>query len=104
MERAVILSGETDLPCRFSTGCARCPETGISTSTSPQAENIQNRRPKSEPPDSNNYCAEDFNLDRIEKDTISQALRLHKYNISHASKALGLTRAALYRRMEKHGL
>lgn len=46
----------------------------------------------------------DFNLERREKETISQALRLHKYNISHASKALGLTRAALYRRMEKHGL
>lgn len=47
---------------------------------------------------------EDFNLERIEKDAISQALRIHKYNISHAAKALGLTRAALYRRMEKHGL
>ncbi|WP_286233022.1 sigma-54-dependent transcriptional regulator [Thalassotalea sediminis] len=43
-------------------------------------------------------------LDAIEKQAISKALKRHKYNISHSAKALGLTRAALYRRMEKHGL
>lgn len=47
---------------------------------------------------------DDFNLDRVEKQTIHAALRKHQYNISHTAKALGLTRAALYRRMEKHGL
>lgn len=47
---------------------------------------------------------DDLNLERMEKQTIQQALRKHKYNISHAAKALGLTRAALYRRMEKHDL
>lgn len=47
---------------------------------------------------------QDLNLDRIEKQTIQQALRKHKYNISHTAKTLGLTRAALYRRMEKHDL
>ena len=46
----------------------------------------------------------ELNLEIIEKQTISRALKQHKYNISHAAKALGLTRAALYRRMEKHGL
>jgi DNA-binding NtrC family response regulator len=46
----------------------------------------------------------ELNLERLEKSTISQALRLHGYNISHAARDLGLTRAALYRRMEKHGL
>lgn len=48
--------------------------------------------------------APELNLERLEKQTISQALRLHGYNISHAARDLGLTRAALYRRMEKHGL
>jgi DNA-binding NtrC family response regulator len=43
-------------------------------------------------------------LDDIEKDTIEQALRENQGNISHAAKALGLTRASLYRRIEKHGL
>ncbi len=47
---------------------------------------------------------EDLNLERLEKTAISQALKKHRYNISHAAKTLGLTRAALYRRMEKYGL
>jgi len=46
---------------------------------------------------------DDLNLDRLEKVAIGQALKKHRYNISHSAKELGLTRAALYRRMEKHG-
>ncbi|TNE62425.1 MAG: sigma-54-dependent Fis family transcriptional regulator [Alphaproteobacteria bacterium] len=46
----------------------------------------------------------DLNLERLEQRAIEQALKRHRYNISHAAKELGLTRAALYRRMEKHGL
>jgi len=46
----------------------------------------------------------EYNLDNIEKAAISQALKKHRFNISHTAKELGLTRAALYRRMEKHGL
>ena len=45
-----------------------------------------------------------LNLDRMERETIHKALRKHGFNISHAAKELGLTRASLYRRMEKHGL
>jgi DNA-binding NtrC family response regulator len=45
-----------------------------------------------------------LNLDQVEKETIAAALRRHGFNISHAAKELGLTRASLYRRMEKHGL
>jgi len=43
-------------------------------------------------------------LDEMEKATIQKALCKHGFNISHAAKELGLTRASLYRRMEKHGL
>ena len=46
----------------------------------------------------------DLNLDRSERDLIKTALDRHQFNISQAAKDLGLTRAALYRRMEKHGL
>jgi DNA-binding NtrC family response regulator len=46
----------------------------------------------------------ELNLDKVEKSTIETALKQYRYNISHTAKALGLTRAALYRRMEKHGL
>jgi DNA-binding NtrC family response regulator len=45
-----------------------------------------------------------LNLERMERDAIEQALKQFSYNISHAAAALGLSRAALYRRMEKHGL
>jgi DNA-binding NtrC family response regulator len=45
-----------------------------------------------------------LNLEQLEKETIEKALRKHAFNISKASKELGLTRASLYRRMEKHGL
>lgn len=35
---------------------------------------------------------------------IADALKKHGYNISLAAAELGLSRGALYRRMEKHGL
>lgn len=45
-----------------------------------------------------------LNLDHLEKDTILKALRKHGFNISRAAGELGLTRASLYRRMEKHDI
>jgi DNA-binding NtrC family response regulator len=46
----------------------------------------------------------DYDLDTVEKMMIQKAISKHAGNISQAAKALGLTRASLYRRMEKHGL
>jgi DNA-binding NtrC family response regulator len=46
----------------------------------------------------------DLNLARGEKAMVAAALRRHAFNVSRAAAELGLTRAALYRRMEKHGL
>ena len=48
--------------------------------------------------------ADDLNLDRVERTTVERALRKHNWNISLAAGELGLTRASLYRRMEKYGL
>jgi transcriptional regulator of acetoin/glycerol metabolism len=45
-----------------------------------------------------------LNLDEVEKTAIAKALQLHNGNISKAADELGLTRASLYRRMEKYGL
>lgn len=45
-----------------------------------------------------------LDLARSEKALISQALKRNAFNVSHAARQLGLTRAALYRRMAKHGL
>jgi two-component system response regulator HydG len=47
---------------------------------------------------------ETLNLDEVEKAAIVKALNLHNGNISKAAAELGLTRASLYRRMEKYGL
>jgi DNA-binding NtrC family response regulator len=46
----------------------------------------------------------ELNLERAEKQMVEAALKKHSYNISLAATELGLTRASLYRRMEKHGL
>ncbi len=88
VERAVILSdGDafrlSDFPLRSE---PRSGETDRATDRSS--------------PDSDG----ELNLENIEKHAIQRALSRNRYNISHAAKDLGLTRAALYRRMEKHGL
>jgi DNA-binding NtrC family response regulator len=49
-------------------------------------------------------ASDTLNLDQLEKQMIERALRMHHFNISLAASELGLSRGALYRRMEKHGL
>ncbi len=45
-----------------------------------------------------------FNLEEMERNMIAQALKKCNGNITDAAKELGLSRAALYRRMEKYNL
>jgi DNA-binding NtrC family response regulator len=45
-----------------------------------------------------------LNLLQSERAMVSAALKTNSFNVSHAAKQLGLTRAALYRRMAKYGL
>ena len=47
---------------------------------------------------------QDLNLERAERQLVERALAKHAWNISLAAKELGLTRASLYRRMQRHGL
>jgi DNA-binding NtrC family response regulator len=47
---------------------------------------------------------EQLPLDEVERELIRRALRRHDGNVSEAAKALGLSRSALYRRLERHGL
>ena len=49
-------------------------------------------------------ATETLELDTLERDAIERALARFEGNISAAATALGLSRAALYRRMAKHGL
>ncbi|MDR8393454.1 sigma-54 dependent transcriptional regulator [Aliifodinibius sp. S!AR15-10] len=47
---------------------------------------------------------DDYNLEEVEKTVIRKALDKHERNISRTAEELGLTRASLYRRMEKYDL
>ena len=81
IERAVILSSDSELePVDLQLDQFTVPERSPAHEATP------------------------LNLEQLEKTTIETALRKHGFNISAASKELGLTRASLYRRMEKHGL
>lgn len=85
VERAVILAGDAPLSAQdLALGPAAAPRIA------PEAV---------QPP-----AAADYNLERVERRLVEEALRKHGYNISAAAHELGLSRAALYRRMEKHGL
>jgi len=85
LERAVILAPERPLePADFALISA-------TPRIAPQAM-VAPRQP------------EDLNLERVERRLVEEALKKHGYNISLAAAELGLSRAALYRRMEKHGL
>jgi two-component system response regulator HydG len=52
----------------------------------------------------NSLTYKDFNLSGLEKLAIRKALDKHNGNISNTAKELGISRASLYRRMEKYGL
>jgi transcriptional regulator with PAS, ATPase and Fis domain len=84
-ERAVILAGN---------GAFTFEDFSLSRSTAPR------QAATSTPP----ALGADLNLERAEKQMVEQALKRHAYNISLAAQELGLTRASLYRRMDKHGL
>lgn len=93
IERAVILSPSNEItPSDLQLSEAQAPVTqsaalGVSM------------------PDGDSTTAlPELNLEKLEKMAIQTALQQHRYNISKSAKTLGLTRAALYRRMEKHGL
>jgi DNA-binding NtrC family response regulator len=97
MERAVILAeGEAFEPEDFNllpqrTGLASSPLNSAAIANDPGVSTEQ-------------VSPDNLNLETLERNTIQTALTRNRYNISHAAKDLGLTRAALYRRMEKHGL
>ncbi len=49
-------------------------------------------------------AAQTHNLDDLTRTAIEQVIEKHNGNISRAAKELGLTRAALYRRLNKYEL
>lgn len=79
IERAVIMSDDDVLS----------PEDFFLTQEQSQAEENQ---------------MDSFNLEEVERQTIQRAIKKYSGNISKAAKELGLTRASLYRRLDKHEL
>jgi DNA-binding NtrC family response regulator len=79
VERAVIMSEGDVLQSQdfFLTASERTPEAGR---------------------------ARGLKLEEVEKAAIRKAIRKHGGNISEAARELGLTRGALYRRLDKFGL
>jgi len=47
---------------------------------------------------------EDMSLEEVESFLIRKALDRHDNNVSHAAESLGLSRSALYRRMQRYGI
>jgi two-component system, NtrC family, response regulator HydG len=45
-----------------------------------------------------------FSLEQVERLLVDRTVRKHGGNVSKAARELGISRAALYRRLEKHGL
>lgn len=78
VERAVILSDKDKIDS---------VELFINTATSSKAPTSQART-----------------LDEMERDFILESLEQNHGNVTQTAKALGLTRTALYRRMNKHGI
>ncbi len=54
--------------------------------------------------ESNDIDNNPLNIEKMERKLVLRALQLHKGNITKAAEELGLTRAALYRRLEKFNL
>jgi DNA-binding NtrC family response regulator len=78
VERAVLLARER---------LVRASDLGLRAASEPAASSI-----------------EALTLEEVERLLIQRALQRHQGNVSEAAKTLGLSRSALYRRLERHGL
>ena len=76
----------------------------LATGDKLQPEDLQLTQPVQRSAITKDASTAALNLEQVEKQTIETALFKHGFNISHAARELGLSRASLYRRMEKHGL
>jgi DNA-binding NtrC family response regulator len=77
-------------------------ERGVLLSTSPlvHAADLGLRAPTS----AGSPRLEEMSLDEVERHLIQRTLARNDSNVSQAAKALGLSRSALYRRLQKYGL
>jgi two-component system NtrC family response regulator len=85
VERTILISGKQVLHASdFDAANFRRDESAITTDTASMPT--------------------DLTLDELERQAILRVLEQHKGNLSQVAATLGLSRAALYRRLEKHGI
>ncbi|HEX8403656.1 MAG TPA: sigma-54 dependent transcriptional regulator [Duganella sp.] len=89
---AAIASGGS--PANANANAIACAAGAASLASS--ASNIDAATPHSTPGD--------MTLGALERDAIASTLAQFNGNISHAAKTLGISRAALYRKLGKHGI
>ena len=82
LERTLLLSGKTQLA------------QADFVATSAADDSLATTRPG----------LDGMTIEQVERQMIAQALQQHTGNISRVAKTLGLSRAALYRRLVRHGL
>ncbi|MCQ8879752.1 sigma-54 dependent transcriptional regulator [Pseudoalteromonas shioyasakiensis] len=90
IERAVILTEGDKLDISSVVGNSASVSTDENTQSTEVLKNVAQY--------------DTFDLEILEQRTVRAALKHHQGNVSHAAKALGLTRGAMYRRLEKYGL
>jgi DNA-binding NtrC family response regulator len=97
IERAVILSDSGALDLRSVIGATTSTKSeGVGEQDKSQKNNLDQAV--------DNIDCDSFNLEMLEQRTVRAALKHHQGNVSQAAKALGLTRGAMYRRLEKYDL
>lgn len=107
IERAVILSDAGNLDIRSVLGAASSKKpddaNGLEQNTL-QRTNVISKADNAFGNYDDNTDDECFNLEMLEQRTVRAALKYHQGNVSQTAKALGLTRGAMYRRLEKYDL
>ena len=77
-------------------------ERGVLLSTGPLVR-ISDLGLRSSPPGGVGRL-EEMSLEEVERHLIQRTLGRHEGNVSQAARALGLSRSAMYRRLQKYGL
>jgi len=106
IERAVILSDSDILDIRAVVGAAlvQTAEEKYSSEANQLSNDIEGNSKAANEGNSQENHGDTFNLEVVEQRTVRAALKYHQGNVTKAAKALGLTRGAMYRRLEKYDL
>jgi two-component system, NtrC family, response regulator len=90
MERAVLMSPDQQVLEVAHLQATAAMETAAETAQSPSSDSLP--------------AVGSMTMDELERAMIEKSLRHHHGNVSRVAESLGLSRAALYRRLEKYGI